>query len=242
MKMKNILLDWLLPPRCPVSGEIVEAAGLLAPPVWASLHFIEPPCCHACGMPFNFTMDDGALCAACSAAAPAFSRARSALVYDDASRGLILAFKHGDKLESVPALTSFMVRAGAALVADADYILPVPLHRWRLLRRRYNQAALLAYGIGRSMKKTVLPDALRRTRATPVQGHLSPDARTRNVKNAFCVHEKYKDKIKGKNILLIDDVLTTGATVNECTKVLLGAGAAQVNVLTLARVAKGYNA
>lgn len=242
MNFINILLDLLLPPRCPVSGEIVDATGLLAPHVWSGLSFIEPPCCYRCGLPFAFTMEKEAVCAVCAQNQPVFGRARSALVYDDASRALILAFKHGDRLESVPALVPFMIRAGAELIASADYLVPVPLYRWRLLRRRYNQALLLAYGIGKAARKTVLPDSLFRVRSTPVQGHMKPDARAKNVKNAFAVRQKDTLKITGKNILLIDDVYTTGATVSECAKALLKAGAAQVNILTLARVAKGYNA
>lgn len=242
MKTANILLDLLLPPRCPVSGEIVNATGLLAPHIWAGLSFIEIPYCHDCGLPFSFDMGEGAICASCAGNPPVFGQARSALVYDDASRGLILAFKHGDRLESVPALVPFMMRAGGDLIAQADYLVPVPLYRWRLLRRRYNQASLLAYGIGKAAKKTVLPDSLFRTRSTPIQGHMTSGARAKNVKNAFAVREKDKARVAGKNILLIDDVYTTGATVSECAKALLKAGAAQVNVLTLARVAKGYNA
>lgn len=242
MKFVNILLDLLLPPRCPVSGEIVDAPGLMAPSIWSKLSFIEAPYCHGCGVPFSFDMGAGAICAPCAAMPPIYTQARSALVYDDASRDLILAFKHGDRLDSVPALVPIMTRAGMALITQADYLVPVPLYRWRLLRRRYNQALLLAYGIGKAAQKSVLPDSLYRVRSTPVQGHMKVDARARNVKNAFAVREKDKAKVTGKNILLIDDVYTTGATVGECAKALLKAGAAQVNVLTLARVAKGYNA
>lgn len=241
MKIANILLDLLLPPRCPVSGEIVDAPGLIAPHIWSKLSFIEAPYCHGCGLPFSFEIGAGAICATCAAAPPVFTQARSALLYDDASRDLILAFKHGDRLESVPALVPFMTRAGAELIAQTDYLVPVPLYRWRLLRRRYNQALLLAYGIGRTARKAVLPDSLFRVRSTPVQGHMKSDARAKNVKNAFGVRVKDRAEIAGKNILLIDDVYTTGATVSECAKALLKAGAAQVNVLTLARVAKGYN-
>lgn len=239
IKTPNIFLDLLLPPRCPVSGEIVSAQGLLSPGVWGGLSFIEPPHCDACGVPFSFdTGGEGTRCAVCLAAPPVYGKARSALIYDDASRDIVLAFKHGDKLESIPALIPFMSRAGADVIARADYLVPVPLHRWRLLRRRYNQAALLAYGIGKAARKPVLAQTLRRLRATPSQGHLNAGQREKNVKNAFAVREKDKPVITGKHLLLIDDVYTTGATVGECAKALLKAGASQVDILTLARVVR----
>ncbi len=232
------LLNLLLPPRCPVSGDIVDAHGLISPNIWKNISFIEPPCCHACGMPFSFAMEAGALCGPCSAGLPVFGKARSAMVYDDSSRDLILAFKHGDKLETVPAFIPFLKRAGAELLAEADYLMPVPLHRWRLLMRRYNQAGLLAQRLGREAGKPVLVDALCRTRATPTQGHMNAGQREKNVRNAFAVRVPFSPRLQGKNILLVDDVYTTGATVGECAKALLKAGAAQVNVLTLARVVR----
>lgn len=235
----NFFIDLLLPPRCPVSGDIVDRQGAISPAVWTGLSFIEPPCCRACGLPFAFETDEAAECAACLAAPPVYAQARSALVYNDASRELVLAFKHGDKLESIPALVPMMRRAGEALMDKADIVIPVPLHRWRLLRRRYNQAALLAQALARqSGGKTVIVDALRRTRATPSQGHLNAGQRATNVKNAFAVRPECEKLVRDKIILLVDDVYTTGATLSECTKVLLKAGAAEVNVLTLARVVR----
>jgi ComF family protein len=153
-------------------------------------------------------------------------------VYDDVTRNLILSFKHGDRTDAAPAYAAWMRRAGAELIVDADVIAAVPLHRWRLLRRRYNQAALLALEIGKLSDKPVAPDLLRRQRATPSLGQLGRLARRRTLRGAFAA----QGEVAGKRVLLIDDVLTSGATVGECARVLKRAGAARVDVLTLARV------
>lgn len=233
------LIDVVLPPRCPFSGEIVDSAGTISPSAWAALSFITAPYCDACGFPFDFSVPKGAgetLCAACLADRPPYKHARAALVYNDASRDFILGFKHGDQIHSVVAMVPWLKQAGADLLAEADVIAPVPLHRWRLLRRRYNQAAIIGRAMAAASGKSFVPDALTRTRATPTQGHLKARERAQNVKHAFAVHPKRN--FAGKKILLVDDVYTTGATVNECVKVLLKAGAAEVSVLTLARVVK----
>lgn len=232
------ILDVVLPPRCPLSGEIVDAQGMLAPESWASLQFISDPVCSACGLPLELHIEGEAKCVACLKIPPVYGKGRSALVYDDISRDLILGFKHGDQIQSVPSFVPWLRQAGAKLLEDADILVPVPLHRWRLLRRRYNQAALLAQALGRATDKLCTPDILHRIRPTPSQGHLKAKERLKNVRKAFCLSPRYLWQIKGKNILLIDDVYTTGSTVSECTKVLLAGGAAQVNVLTLARVVR----
>lgn len=233
------LIDVVLPPRCPFTGEIVDSAGTVSPSAWAALSFIAAPYCDACGFPFEFAVPKGSgetLCAACLSDRPAFKHARAALVYNDASRDFILGFKHGDQIHSVVAMVPWLKQAGADILTDADMIVPVPLHRWRLLRRRYNQAAIIGRAIATECGKVFVPDALTRTRATPTQGHLKAKERAQNVKRAFAAHPKRE--IAGKKVLLVDDVYTTGATVNECVKVLLRAGAAEVSVLTLARVVK----
>ena len=165
-----------------------------------------------------------------------FARARSVLVYDDASRPLILGFKHGDQTHAAAAFGNWLARAGSEMLAEADLVVPVPLHRWRLFRRRFNQAALLGKAVARRAGVRCVPDLLVRGRATPSQGGLSRSGRQRNVKGAFAVRPKRLRDVTGARIVLIDDVLTTGATVSECARVLLRAGAARVDVLTLARV------
>jgi ComF family protein len=229
-------LDLALPPRCIGCGERVDANGLACAACWTKLTFIAPPLCDSCGAPFDFAIEDVRRCAACYANPPAYDRARAAVLYDDGSRSLILGFKHGDRLHAAPAFGAWLARAGAELLADADLIVPVPLHRWRLLRRRYNQAALIAEHAARRAGVTHLPDLLERHRATPSQGDLGPAARARNVAGAFRLNPRHADRVKGSRIVLVDDVLTTGATIGACAKVLRRGGAARIDVLTLARV------
>ncbi len=230
------VLDLALPPRCIGCGDRVDAPGLACAACWSKLTFIAPPLCQSCGAPFDFAIEGSHRCAACHARPPSFDRARAAVVYDEGSRNLILGFKHGDRLHAAPAFGAWLARAGAELLEDADLITPVPLHRWRLLKRRYNQAALIAEHAGRRTGVTHLPDLLERHRATPSQGELGPAARARNVAGAFRLNPSNADRVKGSRIVLVDDVLTTGATVEACVKVLRRGGAARVDVLTLARV------
>ena len=233
------LIDAVLPPRCPFTGKIVDSQGTVSPEAWGQLSFITAPQCHACGFPFEFAVpggSDGALCAACLADRPEYTKARSALVYNDASRDFILGFKHGDQTHSVVAMVPWLRQVGADILPDTDIIVPVPLHRWRLLRRRYNQAAIIGRAIAKECGKVFVADALLRTRATPTQGHLKARERADNVRKAFRLHPKRT--VAGKKILLVDDVYTTGATVRECVKVLKKAGAAEVFVLTLARAVR----
>lgn len=157
--------------------------------------------------------------------------------YGEGARKIILALKHGDRLESIPALARWLATAGAELVVEADFIVPVPLHRFRLFSRRYNQSALLGKALERISGKSMLPQALKRVRATPPQQGLKRRERHENMRGAFAVNPGYSAKIKDCSLLLIDDVFTTGATVEACSKALLKAGAKRVDVLTLARVA-----
>lgn len=224
-------LDAVLPPRCLRCGEIVGEAGVLCAACWRSITFITRPLCERCGLPFPH--EARGVCGACAAMPPHFDRARAVFRYDEASRDLVIALKHGDKTHTAPAYGAWMRRAGAELLEDADLIVPVPLHWTRLFRRRYNQAALLAYAIDRTK---VAPDLLVRRRRTPSQGHLGRSARSRNVAGAFAV--RTGASVEGKRLLLVDDVMTTGATVGECARVLRRAGAVRVDVLTLARAAR----
>ena len=178
------------------------------------------------------------LCAECVAEPPRFRKARAVLAYDDHSRDAVLGLKHGDRTDAAPAFGAWLARAGADLIADADALLPVPLHRWRLFRRRYNQSALLAFGAARAALLPVLADALQRTRNTPTQGTRTRTGRFDNVRGAFRVRPGREQRIRGKRLILVDDVMTTGATVDACAHVLLRAGAVHVDVLTLARVVR----
>jgi len=176
------------------------------------------------------------LCGSCIAKAPAFDAARAALVFNDEARRMVHAYKYYDKLHYLPVFSRWMQHAGAALIENADLIIPVPLSRRRLLWRKYNQAALLAQKIAKATDKTYAPLLLKRIRHTQPQVGLTQKARRKNIKGAFQVPEKYKTQIAGKNIVLIDDVVTTAETVNECARILKAAGAERVNVLSLARV------
>lgn len=229
-------LDAVLPPRCLKCGMVVVAQGALCPSCWQGLSFLSPPGCACCGQPFDFDLGPGALCGACTQAPPAFDRARSVLRYDEASRDLILAYKHADRTSLTPAFAAWLKRAGDELLRDADLIVPVPLHWSRLFGRRYNQAALLAIALGELSGKAVVPDLLIRRRATRKQGHLGRLARQRNVAGAFALHPRRLADAVGKRVLLIDDVITTGATVTNCAKVLHHGGATAIDVLALARV------
>ena len=229
-------LNLALPARCLKCGEIIAAQGGLCAPCWSRLGWVGEPMCACCGTPFEFGVGESQICATCLAQRPPFERARAALRYDEESRQLLLRFKHADRTDAAPALAGMMARAGGDLIRDADWLVPVPLHWTRLWRRRFNQAALLARELSMVTGKQHLARALVRTRQTPSQGHLSRLARGRNVRGAFKVAASHEPKIAGRRALVIDDVMTTGATVSGCARALLDAGAAKVDVLALAMV------
>jgi ComF family protein len=232
----TLALDAVLPPRCLACGETVAEQGQVCAPCWTAIDFIAGAVCDRCCLPFELPMEPEAICANCAANPPPWQRARAVMRYGEVSRRLILRFKHGDKLESVPSFGQWLARAGRELAGDAQMIAPVPLHRWRLFSRRYNQAAMLALALGRTAHVPVVPDLLARTRPTPSQAGLGAKDRASNVRGAFAVRPQHKEALVGRHILLVDDVFTTGATVGACTRALLRAGARAVDVVTLARV------
>ena len=237
----NKIIDFVLPPRCIVTGDIVDGQGMLSAQAWRDLNFIAAPQCMRCGLPFDFieeSYDEQNMCGGCLKMPPIYNQARAALIYDDASRDIVLGFKHGDQTQSVPCFIPWLRQAGHDFLDKADLLMPVPLHRWRLLRRRFNQSALITKYLSASEGIPFILNGLERVRHTPIQGHLPANERARNVKNAFVVSEQIIPRIRHKRVVLIDDVFTTGATVNECTKALLKNGAGTVDVLTLARVVK----
>lgn len=238
-RMGRAALDLLFPPLCMMCRKQVGAPGSLCADCWRDVAFIEGPACRSCGLPFEFDAGPDTRCAACLADPPAFDRAASVMRYDEFSRGPILALKRADRHDVVPAFARWLERAGRELIEDADLIVPVPLHTVRLWMRRFNQSGLLAQALARRIHKQFEPMVLSRTRQTPSQGDMpSANARRRNVRGAFRVDSARVKLVKGRNVLLVDDVLTTGATVDACARALKWAGAAKVSVLTLARVAR----
>lgn len=228
------VLDLLFPPLCIGCRAPVGEAGFCAD-CWSGITFLDGPGCACCGIPFPVALEGENLCAACLANPPAFDSARAIMAYDDKSRGAILGLKHADRL-LVPGFARWLGRTGRQTLAQCDLVVPVPLHRWRLWQRRYNQAAELGRALAREWR-LVFDPVLVRSRATPSQGAMaSAKARRRNVQRAFQVPEPAR--VKGKSVLLLDDVMTTGATVEACARALKRAGAARVHVLVLARVVK----
>ena len=181
------------------------------------------------------------ICAACLKRAPAYSKARAVLKYDEASRDMILGYKHSDQTNRAPTFAQWMHRAGMDLINDCDIICPVPLHRQRLIRRRFNQSAMLARELSKLSHKPAILDLLIRKYHTRTQGGLSTRARFRNVRGAFDVNPTRAMLLEGARVLLIDDVLTTGATVEACSKCLIDGGAQNVDVLTFSRVVRAVN-
>ena len=238
LRAGRFLLDALLPPRCLGCGEFVADPGALCSPCWRRLAFLEPPGCSCCGLPFEHAIGIAGLCGLCAAARPPFRRARAVLRYDEGSREFILRFKHADRIEAAPAFARWMARAGAELIEDCDLLAPVPLHWRRLLRRRYNQAALLSHHIAAAAGKPHIPDLLRRRRPAGERGRLGRRERRLRVAGAFVLCDSWRERTKGRNVLLIDDVYTTGATASACVEALLDGGARAVDVLTLARVVR----
>lgn len=235
-RLGRALLDVTLPPQCVACDEFVDEPGLLCADCFRQTGFISEPFCLRCGVPFASAAMGGAehLCPACRATPPQFGRARAALRYDALGRRLILPFKHADRQELAKMLAPHMARAGAALLHEADVLVPVPLHRARLFHRRYNQAALLARAVGRLVGLPSVPDTMLRLRATESLGDKSAAERAQEVANAFAIRSSRI--VAGKRIVLVDDVMTSGATANACAHVLFAAGAAAVDVLVAARV------
>ena len=232
----GMVLDTALPPLCVSCRAPLGNLGGLCPACWSKVSFIAPPYCERLGIPFAYDPGPGILYMEAIADPPAYGRARAAVRYDDVARDLVHRLKYGDRLDLGATMGRWMARAGRELVAEADALLPVPLHWRRLWGRRFNQAAALAKVVAATHGLPVLTGALKRVRATPQQVGLSRSERAVNVQGAFAVTPEGKAAIHGKRLILVDDVLTSGATVDTCARVLLRAGARNVDVLVFARV------
>lgn len=228
----------IYPPRCLGCGGMVDGDGGLCPECWRNTPFITGLACDACGAPLPGHSDRAEYCDDCLATPRPWDKGRAALVYNDRARAMVLALKHGDRQDIAEAAAGWLARAAAPLIQPHTLIAPIPLHWLRLVKRRYNQSALLARGLSARTGLPHCPDLLVRTRRTkPLEGH-SKDARFAELDAAIAVHPRRRHKIAGRPVLLIDDVMTSGATLTAATHACRQAGAAHVCVLTLARVAK----
>ena len=230
-------LSLIYPPTCSGCGGATADAGALCPACWSGLRLIDAPFCQRFGTPFAVDLGVGALLSPRAIAdPPVFERARAVALYDDVARRLVHRLKYEDRLDLAGAMARMMAASGRALIAQADCVVPVPLHRWRLWRRRFNQAALFARPIASGAGVPFEPKALARVRSTRSQVGLSRAARAENLSGAFKVPKAERHRLQGRRVLLVDDVTTTGATGNAAARALLRGGAASVDLLTFALV------
>ncbi len=230
------LSDVLMPPVCLGCQCPMQDHHALCPECWQQVTFISAPLCDRLGLPMPYDTGGTMISAAAAREPPAYNRARAVAHYDGKARHLIHDFKFRDQHNARQLFARWLVMAGQTLLNDADVIVPVPLYRFRLLNRRFNQAAILAKTLSQLTSITHHPLVLRRTRPTKRQVGLTTAQRKENVRGAFSVPDRKRALIEGRNILLIDDVITTGATINACAKTLKKAGAVRVDVLALALV------
>lgn len=238
-RLLTLLRDLVYPPACAHCGERMAGHGALCARCWSSVRFIERPYCDVLGIPFGHDPGPGMLSAEAIANPPAFDRLRSVAIHDGIARDLVHNLKYRDRVDLAPMMAGWMVRTGGEALADCDAIIPVPLHRTRLLSRKFNQSAELGRHMARLAGKPFLASTLVRVKRTSQQVGLTANARADNVRGAFGVVAGREDEVFGRRLVLVDDVFTTGATVSAATKVLKRAGAADVTVLTFARAFSG---
>jgi ComF family protein len=226
--------DFLFPPTCPGCGRVMAEHGALCQTCWRDISFIERPYCEVLGKPFAHDLGAGFLSAEAIANPPVFDHLRAVCTFDGIARNLVHGLKYRDRTELAQMMAHWMARAGKEIIAQCDVVIPVPLHRWRLFSRRFNQAADLARALEMETGKPMLANVLRRKRRTAQQIGLGKAAREANMKGAFEVSGEGKGELFGKRVLLIDDVYTTGATVSAATRALKRAGVVKVDVLTFA--------
>jgi ComF family protein len=234
------LLDLVYPPTCIDCGAPVETADALCAACFTKLRPITAPYCPRLGIPFRNDLGPGALSAEAIADPPPFDRSRSAVLYNEVARAIVSRMKYGDRPELAGFCARQMVRAGAELWGDDAVLVPVPLNRWRQFSRLYNQSTELARLLGRHTGMDVEPALVARIRNTRQQVGLTRDARHRNVTGAFRAHPDILTRLKGRRVVLVDDVITTGSTVNAIARTLTKAGVDKVDVISFARVVVGH--
>lgn len=239
LTLAGAALDLVYPPACAGCGVLTGSKASLCPKCWSRLAFIERPYCEVLGTPFSHDLGPGILSADAIANPPPFDRLRSVALYDDLARVLVQSLKYRDRTDLAPMMAGWMLRAGDGAVEAADLIVPVPLHRFRLVWRKFNQAAELSRALAAASGTPVLFDVVRRTKRTRRQIGLGPRAREENVRGAFSITQEGREKLFGRHVVLVDDVYTTGATVSAVTRTLKRAGVADVTVLTFARALPG---
>ncbi len=238
------VLDFALPPRCPGCGAITADTHRFCLACWSQLVFLGEPCCAICALPFEHAGEAGATCAGCLAEAPAFDRMRAAVAYGDIPRKVALKLKYGGRPGVAETMARFIERhlpqrQDAEIPGPATvWVAPVPLHRWRIWKRGYNQAALIATALARRSDLEPHLDLLERLKATPPLKGMNPQQRRDAVRGAFRLSARHAEAVRGRTVLLVDDVYTSGATVTACARILKRAGAARIEVLCWARVVR----
>ncbi len=230
------LADLVIPPACLACYEPLGQHDTVCAACWAEISFIRAPLCDRLGLPMPFDTGGTIVSAAAAAHPPNYDHARAVAHYSGVMRDMILAFKYGDIHHARKLFGRWLTSSGAELIEDCEIITPVPMHRGRLLARRFNQAAILARELARTSGHSYRPELIRRIRPTPAQVGLSSDQRRRNLVGAFSVPASQRKHIAGRNILIVDDVITTGSTLNACARALRRAGAARIDALALAIV------
>lgn len=229
----------LFPPTCGGCRRIVSQPGTLCGACWRGLRFFERPWCEVTGVPFDHDMGPGIVSANAIANPPPFDRARAAVAHSGVAKQMVHQLKYADRTDLAPWMARWMVRAGEELIADADLIVPVPLHRRRFLSRRFNQSAELARAVAQLTQRRFSPNIVIRVKPTQQQVGLGARQRLDNVRSAFKVPREADVEVAGRKVLVVDDVYTTGATVAAASKALRRAGAARIDVLTFSRVLPG---
>lgn len=237
-KLASVAIDLVWPPQSLLSDRVVDAPGRIEAELWRELRFLGPPLCARCGFPFEADAPADALCGGCTMQTFQFQCARAVLAYDDHARRLVLDLKRRGRRDGLATFGAWMREAAGDLVDGADALVPVPLHWTRRAWRTFNQAEWLAAALAKAAARPLAPTVLVRKQMRKSQAGLGPAQRRRNAAGIYSVPDHKRDDVAGKRVLLVDDVFTTGATLDACARALRRAGATRVDAITLARVVR----